>query len=128
MTERPSGLVLGIGLSSKATAHEVRSLVDAALAERGLRLDDIEVVATRQRFVLDGRLHLGPPVTGVADALLESWSAPCTRAVGIRARVAETAALLTASVRTQAHLLGAVHRSAHATVAIACARAGAGAP
>ncbi len=117
------GVVLGVGMSSKATAKEVRTLVVAALNDRHLQFDDVAVVATRQQFVLDQRLAFGKPVTGVADERLVAASVPCTRTVGLCARVAETAALLAAiqlgSEGSTAILLGSVQRSAHATVAIA---------
>lgn len=109
-------VVLGVGMSSKATAAEVRTLIDDALRTRNLRFDDIDIVATRERFLLDDRLAFGLPVVGIDDARLEASSAPCVRTVGIKARVAETAALLAASAA--AHLLGPVERSAHVTVAV----------
>lgn len=112
------GVVLGIGMSSKATAHEVRMLVHTALRDRHLQFDDVSVVATRDRFVLDRRLDLGKPVIGVSDDRLIAASAPCERTIGLCARVAETAALLTAA-NEHAALIGPVERSAHATVAIA---------
>jgi hypothetical protein len=105
--------VLGIGISSKAKGHEVRELVATALAEHGLVLDDVVVIATRQRFVDDPRLRLGPAVVGFSDAALEAASAPCDRAFGIQARVAETAVALAGAVATCA-----VFRSAHVTLAI----------
>ena len=111
-------MVLGIGMSSKATAQEVRSLVHHALSNRQLLLADVSIVATRDRFVLDARLDLGKPVTGVADDCLVAASAPCARSIGLPARVAETAALLTAGT-SNAALLGPVERSAHVTVAVA---------
>jgi cobalamin biosynthesis protein CbiG len=108
--------VVGIGLSSRATPAEVRSLVGEALGALGLDLDDVEAVATRASLAADRRLRLGPPVVGVADEVLEQQSAPTERTVGIRARVAETAALVTGGA---ADLLEPVHKSAAATVAIA---------
>ena len=117
-----TGVVLGVGMSSKATAEEVRTLVAAALGHHHLQLSDVAVVATRQQFVLDGRLALGRPVTGVADEELVAQSGPCERTVGLCARVAETAALLAAnrlaSEGRAATLLAPVQRSAHATVAL----------
>lgn len=112
-----TGVVLGIGLSSKATADEVRTLVQQALRDRHLDLGDVCLVATRDRFVLDRRIDLGVPVSGVTDERLVAASAPCTRTVGLQARVAETAALL--AVGNSDALIGPVERSAHATVAIA---------
>lgn len=116
-------IVLGIGMSSKATAQEVRALVESALRARSLDLHDVTVVATRQRFEADERLNLGPPVVGIEDARLGAATAPCSRTVGLRARVAETAALLTASSHCPAHLLGPVERSAYATAAVAISHA-----
>ena len=122
-------VVLGIGMSSKATAQEVRTLVAAALRGHHLQLGDVAVVATRQQFAHDKRLAFGRPVTGVSDQRLVAESGPCERTVGLRARVAETAALLAAtqlgSQGTTATLLGSVQRSAHATVAIAAPYTGA---
>lgn len=115
---RTDGIVVGIGMSSRATADEVRTLVHHALRDRQLNLDDVCVVATRDRFVLDDRLDLGIPVDGVTDERLVAASAPCARPIGLQARVAETAALLAAGF-DDAALIGPVERSAHATVAIA---------
>jgi len=113
----PKNVVLGIGLSSQATADEVRALVHHALSDRHLDLADVCLVATRDRFVHDRRIDLGVPVDGVTDEHLVAASAPCTRPVGLQARVAETAALLAAGSRDA--LIGPVERSAHATVAVA---------
>lgn len=109
-------VVLGIGMSSKATAAEVRTLIHDALRSRDLRFDDIEIVATRERFVLDDRLAIGRRVVGIDDAQLEVSSLPCERTIGIKARVAETAAQLASSAAAQ--LVGPVERSAHVTVAV----------
>lgn len=115
---RPTpNVVLGIGLSSQATADEVRALVHRALSDRHLDLADVCLVATRDRFVHDRRIDLGVPVDGVTDERLIAASAPCTRPVGLQARVAETAALLAAGSRDA--LIGPVERSAYATVAVA---------
>ncbi|MEX2626193.1 MAG: cobalamin biosynthesis protein [Ilumatobacteraceae bacterium] len=118
-SSRAAGVVVGVGMSSRATATEVRSLVEAALRGRHLDLDDVTAIATRERFVRDPRLDLGRRVVGVDDHHLEAVSVPVERTVGLRARVAETAALTIASRGEGATLLGAVERSAHATVAIA---------
>lgn len=117
-----NGVVLGIGLSSKATADEVRTLVQHALSDRRLDLGDVCLVATRDRFVLDRRIDLGVRVDGVTDERLVAESAPCTRPVGLQARVAETAALLAAGSCDA--LIGPVERSAHVTVAVAQRRPG----
>jgi cobalamin biosynthesis protein CbiG len=107
------GAVLGIGISSKADAGEVRELVAVALAELRLALDDVALIATRERFVDDPRLRLGPEIIGFSDSALEAASAPCDRTFGIRARVAETAVALAGAVPTRA-----TFRSAHVTVAV----------
>jgi cobalamin biosynthesis protein CbiG len=90
-------LVLGVGMASSATAAEVRSLVEGLLLEHGLQLDDVACLATRERFAGDERLRLGLPVVGYPDHVLEASSRTPERAVGIRACVAETAALLAAT-------------------------------
>jgi histidinol-phosphate aminotransferase len=113
-------VVLGIGLASKATAAEVRALVDQALHDRGIDIDDVCLVATRDRFVLDPRVDLGVPIAGMTDDRLVAASAPCARPFGLQACVAETAALLAAGSRDA--LLGPVERSAHVTVAVALLR------
>lgn len=117
-TTNTSSVVLGIGLSSKATAEEVRTLVHHALSDRQLDLANVCVVATRDRFVDDHRLDLGVPVDGMTDERLLAASAPCARPIGLQARVAETAALLATGCEDAA-LIGQVERSAHATVAVA---------
>jgi len=114
----PGRVVVGIGMSSKATADEVRELVLDALRDRQLDLDDVATVATRERFALDRRVDFGRPVAAVPDDVLVEASEPCDRSVGIPARVAETAALVTVD-DARATLIGSVARSAHATVAIA---------
>jgi cobalamin biosynthesis protein CbiG len=111
-------VVVGIGLSSRATAGEVRDLVDEALGAHRLGLGDVEVIATRSSLAGDARLQFGPPVIGVADEVLEELSDPPERSVGIRARVAEAAALVTGG---SAELLEPVRKSAGATVALAVA-------
>lgn len=110
-------VVLGIGLSSKATAEEVRELVHHALRDRQLDLGDVCLVATRDRFVLDRRIDFGVPIDGLADDRLVAASSSCLRSIGLQARVAETAALLAAG--SGETLIGPVERSAHATVAVA---------
>lgn len=115
---RSASVALGIGMSSKATAEEVRELVQRALQQRRLDLGDVQVVATRDRFTHDTRLDLGLPVNGVSDDRLVAASAPCDRPVGLPARVAETAALLAVG-EGDAELIGPVDRSPHATVAVA---------
>jgi len=113
-----TGVVVGVGMSSRATAEEIRALVCTALSDRRLSLADVAFVATRERFEHDLRLDLGPPVAGIPDDVLVAASQPCDRVIGLPARVAETAALVTAGAGAAA-LIGTVTRSAHATVAIA---------
>jgi cobalamin biosynthesis protein CbiG len=111
-------VVVGVGLSSRATAGEVRVLVDEALGAHRLGLADVEAIATRASLAGDPRLALGPPVVGVPDEVLEERSDPPERSFGIRTRVAETAALVAGG---SAALLDPTRRSAGATVALAVA-------
>ena len=107
---------MGVGLSSNATEQEVRDLVETALGHHRLALHDVTTIATRSRFAQDHRLRLGPPVIGYSDSVLEERSAPCDRTTGIRARVAETAALLASGVDPAS--VAPAMRSAHVTVAV----------
>ena len=111
-------VVVGVGLSSRATATEVRDLVGAALRAHRLALDDVQAIATRASLAGDPRLQLGLPVVGVADDVLVDRSEPPERSVGIPARVAETAALVTGGAE---ELLEPVRRSAGVTVALVLA-------
>lgn len=114
----PSRVIVGVGMSSAATRDEVRGLVAGTLARAGLAFPP-SAVATRSVFADDPRLRFGCPVVGFDDDLLVARSAPVERAIGLPARVAETAALLAAGdgmVR-----LAATDRSVHATVAVAVA-------
>lgn len=111
-------LVLGLGLSSKATAREVLDLVETVIAQAAVSLDAIGFVATRARFVDDDRARLGPPVLGVDDSeLLAQHPAPPRSGAGFAARVAEGCALIGAG--PGAELIVATTRSAHATAALA---------
>lgn len=111
-------LVLGVGLSSKASRQEVRELVDAVVTQAVLGMDAIGFVATRVRFVDDDRLRLGPPVLAIDDdVLLAQYPAPLRTDGGFAARVAEGCALTGAG--PGAELLVATIRSAHATAALA---------
>jgi cobalamin biosynthesis protein CbiG len=114
-------VTLGIGLSSKATAGEIRALVEAVLDQHHVQIGDVSSIATRERFRHDRRLQLGPAIVSYSDAILEAHSTPCERTVGPRARVAETAALLAAGTDG---LLAPVRRSANVTVAIAASANG----
>lgn len=111
-------LVLGVGLSSKATRREVRELVDKVVAQAAVGLDAVALVSTRKRFVDDDRVQLGPAVLGVDDGdLLARYPAPTRPDGGLAARVAEGCALTGAG--PGAELLVATMRSAHATAALA---------
>jgi len=115
-------LVLGVGMSSKATVEEVRALAQRVVRQADVRLDAVALVATRERFVADDRARIGPPVQGVDDAvLLERYPAPRRTGGGFAARVAEGCAMTAAGESAQ--LLVATTRSAHATAALAAAGA-----
>ena len=118
-------VVVGVGLSSSATAAELAGLVDETLRRAGLSRGDVAVLATRHRFEHDARLGLGVPVVGVDDHELVEASEPPARARGIQSRVAETAAGLVAqrwsAARGGSHAVVGAGRSAHATAAIAIA-------
>ena len=112
-----SGFVLGIGMSSKATADEVRELARRVLVQAGVAFDALALVATRERFDADDRLRIGPPVVGIPDAILLDRHPAPGRTAGLAARVAEGCALVAAGV--SAELLVPTTRSAHATAALA---------
>jgi cobalamin biosynthesis protein CbiG len=112
-------VVVGVGLSSAADAAEVRALIEQVLRQHELELAQVTVIATRQCFVADERLRLGPPVIGFSDAELEEKSEPCDRTVGITARVAETAARLAGGTDDgDTGSLTPAARSPHVTVAL----------
>jgi len=116
-------LVLGIGMSSKATRSEVLGLVEEVVGRADLDLEAVSLVATLRRFVGDERARLGPPIIGVDDAtLLDQFPAAHRAGTGTRlaARVAEGCALTAAGAGAQ--LLVGTTRSAHATAALAIAR------
>jgi cobalamin biosynthesis protein CbiG len=108
--------VVGIGLSSEATTDEVARLLSRLLEDAELSLADVDAIATRQRFVDDVRLALGPPIVGFDDDVLIAASAPVARTIGIPARVAETAASLFVGSDVDQHW--AMARSAHVTAAL----------
>lgn len=111
-----TSLVLGIGMSSKATRDDVVGLVGKVLTAGDLELGDVAVIATRARFVRDERLQLGPRVVGIDDDdVLERFASP--RRVGIAARVAEGCAMIGAGQNAKL-LVGPVHTS-YVTVALA---------
>jgi cobalamin biosynthesis protein CbiG len=108
-------VVVGVGLSSGATAEEVATLVTEVLHDLHLTLDDVSALATRQPLAADPRLRLGPPVLGVPDDDLVAASPPVEREVGLPARVAETAARLVSG----GPMLAPTSRGVHVTVAVA---------
>lgn len=111
-----SRLVLGVGMTTRATREEISTLFGELLARADVRLEMVDVVATRLRFVDDERLQLGLPIVGVEDStLLERFPAPDR--VGFAARVAEGCALVGAGDHAQ--LLVEPLRSAYATMALA---------
>jgi cobalamin biosynthesis protein CbiG len=119
----PAGaVVVGVGLSSSASAGEVRELVERALAAVGLPWAALHAVATLDTKVDDVRLSaLDLPVIGftAAELLTVGGVAASDRVrneVGT-ASVAEAAALLAAG--DGAVLVSAKRRSAHVTVALA---------
>jgi hypothetical protein len=112
-------LVVGIGMSSQATAAEVAELLDLTLLFLGAQRLDVVAIATRSSFVDDPRLPAGIPVEPVDDADLVAASDAPERDVGIPAQVAATAAELVARRRWGgAAMLVPTQRSAHATVAV----------
>lgn len=124
-----SGVVVGIGMSSRATNTEVADALRAALSSAGHVLSDVECVATRNRLVADPRLPTGIPQRGIEDDALITASEPTERTVGIPARVAQTSALLAAgrigarhTAGDPAHvelLVGRLITTHHVTVAVA---------
>lgn len=115
-------VVVGIGLSSSATACDVADAVDAALRSAGLMRSSIARVATRDELVTDARVvALGMPITGFSAAQLDAVAVPnpstrTARAVGT-ASVAEAAAILGAG--SSAELVVVKQRSGSVTVAVA---------
>jgi cobalamin biosynthesis protein CbiG len=117
-----SKLVAGIGLSSSATADELRGLLDEALAAAGANADDLDAVATLISKADDERIRaLGLPTVGFDAAELDAVQGTAAnsrvRAEVATASVAEAAALLAAG--EGAVLVVPKRRSAHATVALA---------
>jgi hypothetical protein len=109
-------VVVGVGMSSRATRDEIVALVTAALAHAGHAFPP-GAIATRAQFVGDPRLELGCPVIAFDDQLLIDRSRPVDRRAGLAARVAETAAAVAA--RVDLADVGPTECSAHATAAIA---------
>src|SRR5690625_5304103 len=107
-------VVLGLGMSSAASAHEVRELIRQVLEDarpsleahghsstlngEGVDMTALTRVATRQQFVHDGRAQVGPPIVAVDDdVLLEQYPVPSeVRSDRFAARVAEGCALTSA--------------------------------
>lgn len=111
--------VLGVGLSSAATPQEVAALAAHVVADANLGMEAVTQLATRECFVGDSRLALGPEVIGVSDDLLISrYPVPAhTDRPGLPARVAEGCAM--AAAGASAELLVARAASAHVTMALA---------
>lgn len=115
-------VVVGIGMSSRATVGEVQDLIDEVLRAASLTRADIAAVATRQCFSDDARLPAGIAVDLVPDADLVAASPPPDRTVGIPAQVAVTAATLATQRRWgSAQVVVPPRRSRHATAAICMA-------
>ncbi|MFV0523350.1 MAG: hypothetical protein ACK5RL_02510 [Acidimicrobiales bacterium] len=113
-----SHVVVGVGMSSRATRDEILALVTATLAHAGHNFPP-GTIATRSHFVGDPRLDLGCPIVAFDDQLLVDRSPPLDRRAGLPARVAETAAALAA--RIDVADVGPTARSAHVAVAVAVA-------
>ena len=111
-----SSLVLGVGMSSKATRAGVARLVEEVVTMANSPIESVAVLATRSKFVADERLQLGMMIVGIDDEdLLALWGAP--RPAGFAARVAEGCAMIGAGER--ARLLVAPRRGTFVTVALA---------
>ena len=100
---------------AEAEAELAARSYDAVLVDYDLDDEKGDALVRRMREVSPW-----PPVIGVSDELLEERSDPPERSVGIRARVAETAALVPGGAT---ELLEPVRRSAGATVALVVATA-----
>jgi cobalamin biosynthesis protein CbiG len=109
-------VIVGIGLSSRASAEEVERLVRELLSRHGLAFPP-DVIATRARFTADPRVALGCPVVGIDDDELLAASPPVPRRRGLPAQVARTAALLAAG--PGGCLLEPDGRSRYVTAAVA---------
>ena len=118
--------MVGVGMTSAATAAELSDAVDAALAILGVDRSEIASVATRVELAADHRvMALGLPVVGFGSEELATVRVP-----NPSDRVADTVS--TPSVAEAAALLGAFRgcgapavlllpkqRSARVTVAVA---------
>lgn len=108
---------LGVGVSSAASAHEVRLLVARVLELAELEQSQVVAVATHEDRVAHAALRGLPwTVHGYDAATLKDVSGDLSAS---RFPVAEPAALLAAG--RDARLVVRVTRSAHATAALACA-------
>jgi hypothetical protein len=116
MNGEQTHVVVGVGMSTRATGDEIAALVRQAMEHHGFEFPP-SVIATRAVFVEDERLQFGCPVIGFDDGELVANSEAVDRAVGLPARVAETAATLAAGAGGR--LAVPIHRSAHSTVAVA---------
>ena len=123
--------MVGVGVTSTATAAELSEAVEAALAILGIDRSAIVSVAARVELAADHRIMaLGLPVVGFRSEELATVRVP-----NPSARVAD--AVSTPSVAEAAALLGAdrvgaapaalvlpKQRSARVTVAVACVTSG----
>jgi cobalamin biosynthesis protein CbiG len=125
MSDHLRAVVLGMGLSSIATAGDVRTLADAVLADAGIDWARVERIATLAALACDARIAaLGPPVVGFEPTQLAAVEgATAARrtelAVGTPS-VAEAAALLAAGPGSR--LIIRKQRAAHVTAAVAMRR------
>lgn len=120
---RPDVAYLGIGMSSNATAADVKALADAVVRTGRVGWDAVIAVATTAGLAGDARLgRLGPPVIGFEPAALAAVAGTrrSERALAETgtASVAEAAALLAAG--PQGRLVVSKRRSARVTAALAC--------
>ncbi len=111
-----SRIVLGVGMSSKATPGDVRSLADRVVRQAGLGAASVTALATRARLADDPRVAMGFPVVAVDDGCLLDWFPEPSRAL-FPARVAEGCALIAAGPGSS--LVVPTVRASHATAALA---------
>lgn len=119
MTE--SRVIVGVGMSTHATRDEIATLIRDTMRHYGFSAPPF-AIATRAAFADDERLQLGCTVIGIDERELIAHSEPVDRAIGIPARVAETAAALAAG--PTGRLAGPSRCSVHATAAVAVADVG----
>jgi cobalamin biosynthesis protein CbiG len=121
-------LVIGVGARPGIAPVEVSALIDEALAEAGLKPEDVAHLATVEGRVAEPGLQavaasrgwpvVGWPAARLATVLVPHPSARVEAAVGT-ASVAEAAALLDATGRPTGTLVVTKRASAGATVAVA---------